>query len=777
MSILRWIRGRKTEAGSDTVNLDEELDRLQTQLEEELLEDHVSTVHSRSLSHPGLNAAIEIERGADKAFLPQVQHLFEYHSVFHRQLWSRTSEMSHFERETIAEYLDIIANNAGYRGLYLGSRELLEIAAHLREPGLQTSMLVEPWMSPFKLRRRDVRDLYLHLCKQAAELFTHPAGPEDARTRWRDEVEAAKATVGQFDLKAFARLKAAVEAVSLAEHNLMAASLYMNMDYVLACCGDRGAMSRMAGYMDFLVRNDPFVSTRLEGHPNEDDVRKVIGRSWMRLAASVAVSGHDPFNTATEWLPNIWLDLRYIDGSGPNTAEARGLLIPSIGPDAEPYPFARRGWRDDRWGELKGAATAARPVLPPDEDRQVIEERIARAMDVLRSFGTRMDQADAPIGVERTSEDDTRNKAVIAALAEIEGASFGDDESRERSLELARSFRKTFYSDMVKNGTLKDGTTAKLIDRLLSKDVENATSNDAGVIVLDSIGPSEAVRSESRPEETYGRLLSPLGLVAASHTPDAVYETLQSEFPWMSSANMEVAVAIARSERQKVRHWRMQPTLLLGPPGVGKTRWIRRVSELTGVPTHTISLSGVSNSKSIIGSERGWASARPSFMAYGFMSTQIGNPIFHVDELDKAGLGSADTSVQDSLLPILESETARGYPDIYLLGKLDLRWSTFLFSANDLGKISPEVVTRLKVIHIRRPSQAEVARIIPSMIAEAASNENFDDGEIRAMIADMEANAMKTFIESGDLRDVQRRVEENINALIWKPKGPRLVTS
>nr|WP_250808559.1 AAA family ATPase [Neorhizobium tomejilense] len=774
MALRDWfklIRGGNGE--SDSANLDAELERLQTQLEEELLADHVSVVHSRPISYPMPNAATEAS-GEERASgsLPQVQHLFEYHSVFHRRLWGKTSEMSHFERETVADYLDILANNVGYRGMYLGSRELLEIAAHLREPGLQTSMLVEPWMSPFKLRRRDVRELYIHLCDQALEMLTVEDGTVGARRDWENEVEAAKSTVGQFDLKAFGKLKAAVEAVSLAEHDIKATSLYMNMDYVMACCGDRGAMSRMAGYMDFLVRNDPFVSTRLEDAPEEDDVRRIVGRSWMRLAASVANAGHDPFTAASEWLPNIWLDLRYIDGQGPNTAEQRGLVIPSLGPDVGPYPYARRGWRDDRYGELKGVATSIRPVLSGDDDQSAVKAGIAEAMEVLRSFGVE-DAQDENGRREQPASGIAGNHDVMAALASLRGANFGDEASRERSIRIARAIRQEFNT--LKAQDLKEGTTAGLIERLVSKSVfdEASPAPVATVKVLDSIGPSEAIRNEGRAEDVYARLLSPLPLVAGVATPDEIYEALQSEFPWMTAANREVAVAVARTERQKAKHWRMQPSLLLGPPGVGKTRWIRRVSELTGAPSHSISLSGVANSKSIIGSERGWASARPSFMALGFMSTFVANPIFHVDELDK----TTETNVQDSMLPILEGETARAYPDMYLLGKLDLRWATFLFSANDLAKVSPELVTRLKVLHVRRPSQVEVTKIIPTMVLEAASNENFGRDEIDEVKVNVETKAMKVFIESGDLRDVQRRVDEEIKDFIWKPKGPRLVTS
>lgn len=775
MSFTKWFKGKKTSDDGVPVS-DEELDRLQDELEEEMLADHVSLVLSRNVSMPDSDVGIPLAPPVTDGMKVKTQHLFEYHSVFHRKLWGKTSEMSPVERETVADYLDILANNIGYRGIYLGAGQLLEIASHLREASMQTSLLVEPWMTPFKLRRRDVRELYIHLCNEGLSMMAPGDGDVTTKTDWAAEIDRVKGKLNRFDLEAFSVLKSAVESLSLAEHDLKAASLGMNMDYVMACCGDRGAMSRMAGHMDFLVRNDPFISTRVGTGTEDDDVRRIVGRSWMRLAASVANSGHDPYTTATDWLPNIWLDLRYIDGSGPNTAEQRGLVIPSLSPDVDRVAYGRRVWRDDRFGEWKGLVPSRAVSTIADDDDTA--DGIARTLEILKKFGD--DSGDNDGSLDEMAARIASNQAIMDALASLGGTSFGDEESKERSREIARAFQRGIASGRDgDNRPLPKGSTAELVGSLVKKTgnskPDEIIANE--IRILDHIGPSETIRNEGRAEDTYGRLLSPMPLSVSAIGPDELYAALQSEFPWMTEVNRMVAVAAARSARQKLKHWRLPPTLIVGPAGMGKTRWIRRVSELTAVPTHTITLAGVSHAKSVIGSERGWASARPSFMAYGFLNTAVANPIFHVDELDKTASNALEPNVQDALLPILESETARAYPDMYLLGKLDLRWSTFLFSANDLSKVSPVLTTRLKVIHLRRPSNREVEKIIETMIREACQNEEFDDGEIDAVRDGIAAKAMKIFIDSADLRDVQRHVEDEIKDIIWKPKGLHLVKS
>lgn len=788
MVIKNWFRSKgEIHIVSGRSAEDEELEKIQDDLEDEMLADHLSVVLSRNVTAPPPSEPVEVPAAdvAGRSLEMQAQHLFEYHSVFHRRLWGKTSEMPQSDRETVADYLDVLANNMGYRGMYLGSTQLLEIAAHLRESRMQTSLLVEPWMTPFKLRRRDVRDLYIHLCNHAFALLSSIGEPEGARKDWSHEVEKAKDTVGRFDLAAFTVIRSAVEAVSLEDNDLQAASLYMNMDYVLACCGDRGAMSRMAGYMEYLVRNDPFVSTRMENAPEEDDVRRIVGRSWMRLATAIAHTGHDPFSTASDWLPNIWLDLRYIDGNGPNTAEQRGLVIPALSPTLDHLAFARRGWRDDRFGEWRPTGSAARlpnidPGDPVDAERAA---SIAEAIELLKSYGENGERkiAHGITGDEGTDGELSgmaarirSNPGLMEALSNLDTASLDVETAKERSRRIARAFAET----MLPQQSPGDGTTAGLISRLVDKKSDPSSKPATSITILDHIGPSEAIgRTEGRAEEIYGRLLHPLPLAVCNMDADAIYNTLQSEFPWMKEANHMVAVATARQERQKVKHWRLRPTLIIGPPGLGKTRWIRRVSELTAVPTHGIYLSGVAHSKSIIGSERGWASARPSFMTYGFLNTLRANPLFHIDELDKTSTNANEPNIQESLLPILESETARAYHDMYLLGRLDLRWSSFLFSANDLSKVSPVLLTRLKVVHVRKPTHAEIEKVIDTMIREACDNEEFSQEEMEDIRERVASKATRIYVESGDLRDVQRHVEEEVKDSIWKPRGPYLVKS
>ena len=77
------------------------------------------------------------------------------------------------------------------------------------------------------------------------------------------------------------------------------------------------------------------------------------------------------------------------------------------------------------------------------------------------------------------------------------------------------------------------------------------------------------------------------------------------------------AIAITMSEMfaRKIhgsKRLGMQPVLLVGSPGTGKTRFAQRLSVLLGTPSTVINMSGMTDVKVLKGVTRGWATNRPS---------------------------------------------------------------------------------------------------------------------------------------------------------------------
>lgn len=293
----------------------------------------------------------------------------------------------------------------------------------------------------------------------------------------------------------------------------------------------------------------------------------------------------------------------------------------------------------------------------------------------------------------------------------------------------------------------------------------NSKDDRIRIRVLDRIAGSDG---NSSAERNYGHLLHPLPILP-SPDPDKLYSELMIEFPWMSEINEAVARAAAFSSRNIGECFTIPTMLLNGPSGVGKTRWVRRVGQLSSIPIHFISVAGSDSSKSIMGSERGWSNARPSLPVLALSSTQVVNPIIMVDELDKAN-ASSNGDPFAALLPMLANETNTTYPDAYLLGSVNLSYTSFIFTSNSISKLGTALLDRLAVFNIAAPSHKDYAVILRGMITETTQNAFLDGAEAESLIDPLMGIGMDCLARGDSLRKVERAVNEAVAKHIWKPK-------
>lgn len=295
--------------------------------------------------------------------------------------------------------------------------------------------------------------------------------------------------------------------------------------------------------------------------------------------------------------------------------------------------------------------------------------------------------------------------------------------------------------------------------------VTNPMDDSIRIRVLDRIAGSDG---NSSAERNYGHLLRPLPILPAPD-PDTLYSALMTEFPWMAEINEEVARAAALGSRHIGECFTIPPMLLNGPSGVGKTRWVRRVAQLSSIPMHFISVAGSDSSKAIMGSERGWSNARPSLPVLALSSTQIVNPIIMVDELDKAN-ASSNGDPFAALLPMLAKETNSTYPDAYLLGSVNVSYASFIFTANSISKLGTPLLDRLDVFNVSRPSVKDYPVIMRGMVMDAAQEALLDIADAEALMDKMTDLGMDCLSRGDSLRKVERAISDAVAKHIWKPK-------
>jgi ATP-dependent Lon protease len=156
------------------------------------------------------------------------------------------------------------------------------------------------------------------------------------------------------------------------------------------------------------------------------------------------------------------------------------------------------------------------------------------------------------------------------------------------------------------------------------------------------------------------------------------------------------------------------PLLLAGDPGVGKTHFAKMLAKTLGLDYEFCSMGSLTAGFVLGGSAPTWQGARCGKVASKLIEGETANPVFVLDELDKAG-GDSRYDPMNTLLQLLETETATHFKDEFLDVALDTSVILWVATANDLGRIPEPILSRMSVYEVPSPT-AEQAALIAQMV-------------------------------------------------------------
>lgn len=325
-------------------------------------------------------------------------------------------------------------------------------------------------------------------------------------------------------------------------------------------------------------------------------------------------------------------------------------------------------------------------------------------------------------------------------------------------LDLSNDYLEPIYIELLKEDVVD--TVEQSIDNI---EVEN--DKKASITILKNIGDAtsdEGINIKSR----YSFLQKPMELKKTIISENELYVILNKEFPWFEDANEHIASSLAINAFSNCGLY-FKPILLNGTPGIGKTKWCSRISELTGIKMDKISFAGMSSSMSINGTERGFHQARPGFYADTIQKTECANPIVLIDEIDK-GKSSSNGDPFSALLPLLEKDTAKSYKDNYFLGYLDLSNFSYVLTSNDKNMLPIELLDRLICIDCRIPTTEEAMSIIPNIIQELISTYKIPS-TFNLKINYKEAQIV--YEDTQSIRSLKNNLEKQFRENFWQPKN------
>ena len=152
------------------------------------------------------------------------------------------------------------------------------------------------------------------------------------------------------------------------------------------------------------------------------------------------------------------------------------------------------------------------------------------------------------------------------------------------------------------------------------------------------------------------------------------------------------------------------PMLLLGPPGIGKTHFARKLAELLGTGMNLVPMSSMTAGWLLSGASSQWKGARPGKVFDALVEGQYANPVIVVDEIDKAS-GEAQYDPLGALYGLLEHDTAGAFIDEFAEVAIDASQVIWIMTANEERNIPEPILNRMNVFEIEAPSP-EAARQI-----------------------------------------------------------------
>jgi len=207
---------------------------------------------------------------------------------------------------------------------------------------------------------------------------------------------------------------------------------------------------------------------------------------------------------------------------------------------------------------------------------------------------------------------------------------------------------------------------------------------------------------------------------------------------------------------------KLRPTLLVGDPGSGKSRFVRRVAEWLGAGAWRVDAS-VTDGSMIGGTARRWNSTEPCHPFLAIARVGFANPLILLDELEKAATRSDYGRLWDSLLGLLEVETASQYPDPALQTTVDVSHVSYLATANGVEPLPGPLRDRFRILAFPTPSANDLQALLPPLI-EAYAVERGQDSRWMDPFNAEEIDAVAANWKGGSVRRLQRFVEGVLHA-------------
>lgn len=251
--------------------------------------------------------------------------------------------------------------------------------------------------------------------------------------------------------------------------------------------------------------------------------------------------------------------------------------------------------------------------------------------------------------------------------------------------------------------------------------------------------------------------------------PEA-FDLLQKSFPNFSpvAEKIQNIARIARltgNTSPKIR-----PILLAGPPGIGKTAFLKSLAAVLQVPITFLDCSVMTAGSALTGLSFTWKNGSSGPIMRSVCLGSVANPVFVLDEIDKTGKMREYANIHDVLHGVLEPLTAESLVDESLGADYPFNAShvTWIATCNTLSEIPKSLLSRFLVFEIEGPSERDMVNsVVPSIMQGILSENSLESylaplsGEALEKLGKFSPREVRQVLESAVEKAVTRRVEKD----------------
>jgi ATP-dependent Lon protease len=211
----------------------------------------------------------------------------------------------------------------------------------------------------------------------------------------------------------------------------------------------------------------------------------------------------------------------------------------------------------------------------------------------------------------------------------------------------------------------------------------------------------------------------------------------------------------------------INPIALVGPPGIGKTKFAKILSECLNIPFVQITLGGQNDGELLHGHGYTYSGSQPGLIVKKMCEAGSARCIMYFDELDKCvSKNGQSNELMSILIHLTDAMTNSMFQDRFFQEiTFPLNKVIFIFSFNDISKVDKILLDRLELIEINNYSLNDKILISNNYLLKQTFKETGFEENTVILSENILKKIIQEYTEESGVRELKRKLDNVLSTL------------